>query len=310
MLKAHYDLWERCADFVHSTCGSRDASHGLAHMRKVTEQAVLLFLMDCHESQQHEFSQKNSMLYRIILVGMLHDVADHKYDTDGKLMERVDEFALSEAAHLQNFLQCEDQQNFPSRSYEGCNATLSPSTATAEVEAIQHCILLAVNAVSYSKEAKRGMRWFVSLLRDQGDRNEEWVQARDYVSDADKLEAIGEEGLLRCYEYKCACSRAESLQRRKEEPEAPVSLAAYDAAAAQSLQKRVEAVFLKEVAEHFDEKLKRLMPVFMVTTSGLFVAKPRHREMTELLDTWKREGPPPVTLFWRNFASEYMAEKV
>ncbi len=51
-------------------------------------------------------------------------------------------------------------------------------------------IIDIINNISYSKEKK-------GLLKDLGD----WNFLRDIVSDADKIEALGWIGLVRCYEY-------------------------------------------------------------------------------------------------------------
>jgi HD superfamily phosphodiesterase len=56
-------------------------------------------------------------------------------------------------------------------------------------------VIACINAVSFSKERARGKRWFAQELGPY------WTQVRDIVSDADKLEALGEVGGKRCLEY-------------------------------------------------------------------------------------------------------------
>jgi phage tail protein X len=302
----HYKVWDRCATFVARVCAGRDASHGLAHMRKVTEQAVLLCFMDMPASTTN--AERAGMLYRILLVGMLHDVADHKYDHDGTLFQQVDAFVEAEAAtllsHLADAQQTDLHIPLPCRASDG--------DAVARVKQL---LLTSLEAISYSKENKRGKRWFVPLLSCTEEEKENpssstssaapcsWVAVRDYVSDADKLEAIGAEGLLRCYEYTCERYRsaATSVSRTTAVP-----IIFRDAAEVSRLERHVEQEMLADVVVHFHEKLKRLLPEFIVTATGKYLGTPRDEEMTALLAEWQARGPPPVTMYWRHVASEYV----
>ncbi len=55
--------------------------------------------------------------------------------------------------------------------------------------------LNTINAISYSKELKFGHRWYQNILTN------DWLYVRDIVSDADKIEALGEIGLKRCITF-------------------------------------------------------------------------------------------------------------
>ncbi|GET91785.1 hypothetical protein, conserved [Leishmania tarentolae] len=295
----HYELWNRCTSFVASACAGRDASHGLGHMRKVTEQAILLYLMDTAATVAP--GERSGMLYRIILVGMLHDVADHKYDVAGTLVDQVKSFATAEAATLVAHAASVDPSLFwvplPRDGSGG---------AERRVQQVTELLLISLEAISYSKEVKRGMRWFVSALSEgvtAATSSSSWVAVRDYVSDADKLEAVGEEGLLRCYEYTCAQYRAAALAQFTSKNSQPS--AETPASQATLVKRQLEAVLLREVVAHFHEKLKRLLPVFIVTPSGKHLGTPRAVEMAALLEEWQHHGPPPVTMYWRNAAAEY-----
>ena len=91
----------------------------------------------------------------------MHDVADHKYDADGALSKRV-------AEHL------------------AAEPLLAPLAADAAWIAAH---------VSYSAErADNG----AALRAAEGSRR---ARARNYVSDADKMAAIGRRGAFRCAEY-------------------------------------------------------------------------------------------------------------
>ncbi|KAG5495009.1 hypothetical protein JKF63_02061 [Porcisia hertigi] len=295
----HYELWDRCSRFVASVCAGRDASHGLGHMRKVTEQAILLYLMDAATAAAS--GEKAGMLYRIILVGMLHDVADHKYDVTGTLLDRVESFVAAEAEALVAHVANTDPNLF--------FVPLPSADASGEggvVQQVSRLLLTSLDAISYSKEVKRGMRWFVTALNEGEaalEKNSSWVAVRDYVSDSDKLEAIGEEGLLRCYEYTCVRYRtAARAHLASKGPQLPAEVTASKAA---SVERHLEAVLLRDVLEHFHSKLVRLLPLFIVTASGKYLGVSRAAEMAALLEEWQRQGPPPVTLYWRNAVAEY-----
>ncbi|KAK7198852.1 hypothetical protein NESM_000851400 [Novymonas esmeraldas] len=297
MEEVHRALWTRCTAFVAAACAGRDASHGLAHMRQVTEQAILLYLMDASSSVAP--GERSGMLYRLILVGMLHDVADHKYDVDGTLHHRVSAFIAAEAAALVAHATDADPSTF---------SIPLPGGHTSEQEAgVARLLLTSLDAISYSKEVKRGMRWFVSALSDgsveAASATSSWVAVRDYVSDSDKLEAIGSEGLLRCYEYTCARFRAAAAAAAAAHVQAPPPQ--HQTTSIAEMEKQLETVLLREVVDHFHDKLVRLLPLFIVTSAGKYLGAPRAAEMAAALAEWQLQGPPPVATYWRNAAVEY-----
>jgi hypothetical protein len=189
-------LWASCQAFVGDVCRDRDASHGLAHMQTVTEKALLLCslnnLVVYHPQAEGEAPSPRppaqQLLARVTLIGMLHDVNDHKYDKDGSLGQAVLAFVRETVAPA----------NF---------GDLLGLTAL-DTEGAASLVMLTISAISYSKEKKNGMRWFEQALP------REWVVVRDAVSDADKLEAIGGSGLLRSFEYN-ACMLHESGELAK-----------------------------------------------------------------------------------------------
>jgi len=249
MESAHYKLWDCCRTFVGDVCKDRDATHGLAHMETVTRQAVLIFLMSHATAKTHE--ELRAGLLRVVLVGMLHDVNDHKYDKDGRLEATVAAFVESVADRLE--------------------VAASELAGTAEVV---NAVLTTMSAISYSKENKRGMRWFESELP-----NRLWVDVRDAVSDADKLEAIGFFGLVRCYEYGQHVLKDGGK---------------WDALLEEHGLDGLRNVLLDHVVEHADEKLLRLKDTYIVTPAGKFLAEPLHQEMVDGLALWQREGAPSI----------------
>ena len=101
--------------------------------------------------------------------------------------------------------------------------------------------LNAVDRISYSKEVKNGKEWLETLGADG-------LVIRNVVSDADKLEAIGKNGLERCYQY----GRSQGLD--------------IDEASA-------------HVVKHAEEKLLKLAEHFIRTKTGKELAEKLHKEM-------------------------------
>ena len=215
-------VWSTCRQFVGQVCRDRPASHGLAHMEGVTQLAVLIHALERADAALRE---------DLVVVAMLHDVADHKYDRDGTL-----------EAQVRTFLR----------------ATLADKADSADLA------WETISAVSYSKEKRQGMRYFEAAL---GPR---WTAIRDIVSDADKLLAIGVDGLERCWDYQLevAAERGQTLS---------------------------PAELTDQVRQHADEKLLRLLPEYMVTPSGKFLAEPKQAAMQAVLSAWERDPPTTAT---------------
>lgn len=219
-------IWSKCHAFVGKVCADRDPTHGLQHMEEVTTIALSLASLD-----EVEESRSATTIERIILIGMLHDVNDHKYDRDGTLDALVTHFVKDTCAEF-----------FP--------------TVDASIP------LQTISAISFSKEKKNGKRWFEAHLPA------EWIRVRDLVSDADKMTAIGKDGLERCWHYNTERIGHEAAMRTK------------------------PSEMLKEVRDHAEEKLLRLTDEYIVTAAGKLRAKPLHEEMKVTLALWEQEGVP------------------
>ena len=218
-------------------------------MQTVTEKALLVY----HLNQPASTSPLSVQLDRVVLVAMLHDVNDHKYDKDGSLGKVVESFVAETAQAFLNSLSSSSDDD-------------SPSAAS-----IAKLVMNTISAISYSKEKKRGMRWFEKEL--PGD----WTLVRDAVSDADKLEAIGASGLVRSFEYNaCVLHETGELAHM----------------IAKNGTEGTRQAIAQNVVEHADDKLLHLKDEFIVTHAGKFLAQPRHDEMVLELAQWKIRGPP------------------
>jgi uncharacterized protein len=149
------ERWNLLSDFVKTTCVDRDDSHGHAHMKAVAE-------MTRNIVEQDFIDESGNLMLDAITAAWLHDIADHKYDHDGTLEQRLDAFGT---ANISNYNEIKN----------------------------------VIKYVSFSTENKAIMAGtplnFPAILGAY------YSQIRDIVSDADKLEAIGIVGIQRCLEY-------------------------------------------------------------------------------------------------------------
>jgi len=149
--------WKMLSDFVETVCAGRDESHGHTHMKTVAEMSSFLIQQDYTDRRQYRH-----LIQDAITAAWLHDIADHKYDHDGTLEKRLDEFG---AANISNY---------------------------ADIKQV-------IKYVSYSTENKAILAGtpldFDKLLTPY------YALIRHIVSDADKLQAIGKIGVTRALTY-------------------------------------------------------------------------------------------------------------
>jgi uncharacterized protein len=149
------ERWNLLSDFVKTTCANRDDSHGHAHMKAVAE-------MTRNIVEQDFIDESGSLMLDAITAAWLHDIADHKYDHDGTLEQRLDAFGRTNISNYNEIKQVIKYVSF--------------STENKAIIAGTPLNFPAILGAYYS-------------------------QIRDIVSDADKLEAIGIVGIQRCVEY-------------------------------------------------------------------------------------------------------------
>jgi len=147
--------WHLLSDFVQTICAGRSDTHGHAHMKAVAETSSHLLVADFYDKD-------GSMRLDTIAAAWLHDIADHKYDHDGTLEQRLDEFGTA---------------NIP--NYSDIKQVIKYVSYSSENKAI-----LAGTPLDYD-----------SILTPY------YALVRHIVSDADKLEAIGKIGIKRALEY-------------------------------------------------------------------------------------------------------------
>lgn len=149
--------WNLLSEFVQTVCAGRDESHGHTHMKTVAEMSSFLIQQDYRDRRQYR-----NLIQDAITAAWLHDVADHKYDHDGTLEQRLDEFGT---ANISNY---------------------------ADIKQV-------IKYVSFSTENKAIIAGtpldFDQILGAY------YALVRNIVSDADKLQAIGKIGVTRALTY-------------------------------------------------------------------------------------------------------------
>jgi len=143
----------------------------------------------------------------------LHDIADHKYDHDGTLQQTLDDFGYK---HISN--------------YQDIKKVIKYVSYSSENKAI-----LAGTPLDYD-----------TLLTPY------YALVRHIVSDADKLEAIGQIGITRALEYTRDANPAYTEQQ-----------------------------VIADVCKHANEKLLRLSTEFIRTPTARALAQQRHQEMAQ-----------------------------
>jgi HD superfamily phosphodiesterase len=260
---------ERVRNFVFDVCHEREPSHNHIHMETVAKNALWIakwsiflrsvtpiilapfwfWLLNMYHPAQIDLPIVNIMsicltvfltyvMYQSIapqilcflvqVVGLLHDVADHKYiKHDPSLSQKLDRF-IGEFCNDFYFLIMGSQ-------YDNIFT----------VDGIKRII----ERISFSKQQNSGTDDWLEVLGYAG------LRIRNIVSDGDKWEAIGKQGIQRCASYS-----EEHLKKTGKE---------YDA-----------SIVRDDVIRHYHEKLKLIKSTqYMKTVMGWIWAQVLDREM-------------------------------
>lgn len=220
--REHRELCSELGTFVEATCGDRDPSHGYEHMKQVAKNSLIIF-NKLNESTKLSTLSKPKFVSLLLAISWLHDVADRKYDSDGTLKEKLIEFIQS----------------------------------IFEDGALFDIIINTISRTSYSFE--------VNMIKNTG--TVDWLKVlgkdgtllRDIASDADKMEAIGAIGVLRCMTYNIELLKKDGIVNPTFEE------------------------LIGQVKIHAEEKLLKLKDNYIRTIPGKELAVPLHEEMLELL---------------------------
>ena len=143
----------------------RDNSHDIKHMVQVYLNSMKIYKNMCSLRKENLNSEMYTM---IMIVSLMHDIYDHKYDVDGNQKEKL-------ATEL-----------------------IKIGLGKDKIESI----FKIIDRISFSYEKRK--REEIGIM-DQPyifvELNDFEREIRDIVSDADKLEAMGIFGIQRCLEY-------------------------------------------------------------------------------------------------------------
>jgi HD superfamily phosphodiesterase len=235
-------VWRSLDAFVKEGMKDRDPTHGYEHMKAVAIISMDILYNLFKNVDKIDEVKMVDIYNEVMIVAWLHDYADHKYDIDGTLQAEMNSF-------IQN---------------------LCKKEASSIQEAIYY--------VSYSKENAI----FKQILKDDDDYqasnlectdttkhdwskvlNRKYMLIRDIVSDADKYEAIGKQGIERCAEY------GREYFSRHGMPIDDQSINIH-------------------VIKHVEVKLAWLYLYYIRTWYGKQISKPRHDEMMLIFDDMVR----------------------
>lgn len=215
-------------NFVYSTCSHRKPSHSHLHMQKVYNTSKEIY-SKLHP-EDTDFSHPTFLA--VAIIAWLHDVSDHKYDDEnGTLQKNLITFLNDFCSKLE----------IPENWKESEKNIFSPET-----------LLNIVERISFSKEKKNGTVDWEEKMTPLG------IYVRNIVSDADKLDAIGLNGLERCKEYKIE-------HHERNHPDDKLT--------------GDEAFVLEAIVVHYHEKLKLLGKDYIRTEVGKEMAKSLDAEM-------------------------------
>lgn len=211
----------RAITLVRSLLKDRAESHGINHALTVHRNAMEIF-------RASKYACNTSYAHIIELAALFHDVCDHKYNTQENLN--------SHRANLCLFLNEESKR--------------------LKMNDLRYAVLAVIREISYSRECTCLQK---GELPSWYDLPEHLQFCRHVVSDADKIEALGAIGIVRCILY-----QKETTTYSTKDHEIDVHSVALN---------------------HMKDKLLKMTPHFIRTDYGLRIARRRH----EMMKKWVRE---------------------
>jgi len=235
----HHKL-ENISNFVKEITAERDSSHGYQHMYEVAcladEIAVEIvftqtFMESVHDQVVQQLLKPDGKFHdEIEAMFSLPVLRDHimRVIVTCALVHDVIDHKYAHPAGAENRLKEVLEKEIP----------------------VKHCvsfILHIIDNISYSKEVRDGYPDLWSYTRF-------WHTVRDIVSDADKITALGHDGLKRCWIYQKHVSPHDTDEQ-----------------------------ILEKVVQHCHDKLLRLLPHFIRTDKGKALAQKGHNEIEEFV---------------------------
>lgn len=209
------ETYKTILNFTKQYMKDNDKSHGIEHVERVCETAIKIYNMEKERRTFPRFQHEFDEEKIIIVSSITHDILDHKYiKQDGDLYKKIKE----KMNHQLRFI----------------------FVFQAEIDAVWKII----DNVSFSKEKEGNLEKL----------NDETRFLRDIVSDADKIDALGVDGIERCKIYE----RTLNLNAKEEE-------------------------VITNVVTHCKEKLLLLKHSYIRTVSGKLLAIEPHKEIVHFV---------------------------
>lgn len=221
--------YNKIIDLTKELTKEYDVSHDITHHIKVFNNAMKILIgtkniMVDYDKQM--LPRESDIINMIMYASLTHDIIDTKYPTNM-------EYKITK---LKKFLL--EQVPFKATTVESV-VPFRATVAESAMPTLHEEIFWIISNVSYKKESK------IENIK-HSDYVVQFV--RDIVSDADKLESLGEIGIERC-----------RLYIKIFQPDIP------------------ESEHTKLIVEHCHHKLLKLMPKYMKTLLGIAMAEPLHQ---------------------------------
>lgn len=206
--------------------GNRDPSHGKEHAERVSLISIIIF--------DNEYKFDKSLLPALYITAYLHDANDRKYEIDGNLTKQMYQFL------------CKMWQQYKIVAYNVDGSKVRSGDEFANI------ILKVIEYISFTKEDDALTNG--SPINYQAILGTWGLTLRNIVSDADKIDSLGNIGIVRCSTYTRMNWKSKNIEFTEDDV-------------------RVE------VQRLFDMRFNRLVKEFLRTKTGMRLATPMLEEM-------------------------------